>query len=118
MSTIIYEYAGCGTCRKARRFLTEQAIAHELRPIRDTPPSRAELERMLAAYDGEVRRLFNTSGQDYRAGGYKDRLPTMSAAEAVAELAANGNLIKRPFVISDRGCVVGFKEAEWQALFA
>ena len=41
----------------------------------------------------------------------------MSEDEAVAILASNGNLIKRPFVLSERGDTVGFKIPLWEQLF-
>ena len=45
----------------------------------------------------------------------KDRLPTMSAKEAIDLLADNGKLIKRPFLLNqDKKGIVGFKEHVWQ----
>lgn len=114
---VIYEYAGCGTCRKARAWLKDAGIEAELRPIRERTPSKAELERALTAVGGDIRKLFNTSGRDYREGGWKDRITTASTAELLAALRANGNLIKRPLAISQAGCAVGFKLDEWSALF-
>jgi len=72
---------------------------------------------MLDAYDGAIIRLFNTSGQDYRQGGYKEKLKTMSVEEMISELAANGNLIKRPFVVSDSMALIGFRQEEWDKVF-
>lgn len=112
----VYAYSGCGTCRKARKFLEENGIAHKLLPIRETPPSLEELKRMLAAYGGELRRLFNTSGRDYRSLGLGAKLPAMNESEALALLASNGNLVKRPFVIGEGASLVGFKPDEWEAL--
>jgi arsenate reductase len=43
----------------------------------------------------------------------KDKLPGMSADEAVALLSKNGNLVKRPFVVGDGLVLAGFKEGEW-----
>lgn len=110
----VYAYSGCDTCRRALQFLRERNVAHEVIPIREQPPTRAELRRMLAAYDGDVRRLFNTSGQDYKALGLARKLPGLSAADALALLAGNGNLVKRPFVLAKDEAWVGFKEAEWR----
>ena len=112
----VYAYSGCGTCRKALKFLEENEVPHKLLPIRETPPTLAELKRMLKAYDGDLRRLFNTSGQDYRALGMKDKLPDMKDSEALTLLAGNGNLIKRPFVIGNDAGLVGFKPDEWARL--
>lgn len=110
----VYAYAGCDTCRNALKFLKERGVAHDVLAIRETPPTLPELKRMLAAYDGQVRKLFNTSGQDYKALGLAAKLPGMSTDEALALLAANGNLVKRPFVVTANGGWVGFKAEEWK----
>ena len=68
---------------------------------------------MLAAYDGNLRRLFNVSSRDYRELGLKKALLSMSKKDAFAVLRSNGNLVKRPFLIGDNAAIVGFKEAEW-----
>lgn len=111
----VYCYSGCGTCRKALQFLESNGIAFESIPIREHPPSLAELRQVLRAYGGEIRRLFNTSGLDYKKQQLKDRLPKLSEADALALLAGNGNLIKRPFVVRGATGLVGFKPDEWKA---
>lgn len=111
----IYAYQGCSTCKNALKWLKAQGIAHEEAAIRETPPTVKELHAMLDAKNGELRLLFNTSGQDYRALGMKDKLPTLSTDEALTMLAENGNLVKRPFALDETASVylVGFKETEW-----
>lgn len=111
----VYTYANCDTCRRAVKWLRTHQIAFTERPIRETPPSPAELRTMLAAHDGELRRLFNTSGRDYRAEKLGERLPSLSDDAALALLAANGNLVKRPFVIGPGVALVGFDETAWAA---
>lgn len=108
-----YAYKKCSTCRNARKFLESKGVAFEELAIRETPPPPAELKAMLQAYDGKMTRLFNTSSQDYRDAGLKDRLPNLSEDEAFALLQENGNLVKRPFLLGDDVARVGFKEAEW-----
>ncbi len=71
---------------------------------------------MHKASERELKAFFNTSGQSYRNGGFKDRLPAMSDAEKFDALAADGKLIKRPILEANGGVVVGFKEAEWRQL--
>jgi arsenate reductase len=110
----VYAYTGCDGCRKALKWLKERGIPHEVKAIRETPPAVAELTAAMAAFGGEPRPLFNSSGGDYRELGLKDRLPEMTADEAVALLAGNGNLVKRPFVTGDGIVLVGFKEEEWR----
>ncbi|HEY5754093.1 MAG TPA: Spx/MgsR family RNA polymerase-binding regulatory protein [Chthoniobacterales bacterium] len=109
-----YTYAKCDTCRKAVKFLRENQVAFEEVPIRETPPSFAELEAMLKASDGNVRKLFNTSGRDYKALNLSAKLPAMSQKEALDLLTSNGNLVRRPFVIGQNACLTGFDETTWR----
>jgi arsenate reductase len=110
----VYAYQGCDTCRKALKWLKAEGISHEVKAIRETPPSPAELKTAVKAFGCELRPLFNTAGGDYRELGLKDKLPSMTEAEAVELLSKNGNLVKRPFVLGDGIVFVGFKEDEWK----
>ena len=112
----IYTYEKCSTCRDALKFVAARGWQADVVPIREQPPTKAELKKMLGLVGGEIRRLFNTSGLDYKALGMKDKLPTMSEAEAINLLSKNGNLVKRPFVLSAKGGTVGFKTEEWEKL--
>ena len=97
-------------------WLDANHLAYEVVDITITPPSKEEL---LRAFDRLSRRqlLFNTSGQSYRALG-AEVVKAMSDDDALAALAADGRLIKRPFVALPSGdFLVGFKPEDWsQAL--
>jgi len=109
----VYTLAQCSTCRDATRWLRAHRIQFVEKPIRETPPALAELRAMLAHQRGELRRLFNSSGLEYRALGLKDKLPAMSEAGALALLAGNGSLVKRPFLIGPKIGLLGFDETAW-----
>jgi len=111
----VYTLGKCSTCRAATNWLRAHALAFEERPIREQPPASAELRAMLAAHHGEVRRLFNTSGLEYRAQKLSEKLPAMTERAALALLAGNGSLVKRPFLIGDDAALVGFDEKQWAA---
>jgi len=110
----VYGYQKCSTCRGAQKWLDARGILYQTMAIRETPPTAAELKTLLDAMGGDLRKIFNTSGMDYRALGLKDRLPTMGEKEAIALLEGNGNLVKRPFVIGDGKALVGFKKEVWE----
>lgn len=112
----VYTYANCDACRRAVKWLRGRGLEFIEKPIRETPPSLSELKAMVAAQGGELRKLFNTSGLDYRAQGLGGKLPTLSEAGALGLLAGNGNLVKRPFLLGAGGIgLVGFDEAVWSA---
>ncbi len=118
MSVRVFAYKNCDTCRKALKFLAERKIAHETIAIREHPPTIAELRAMLGHVGGDMRRLFNMSGRDYQAMDLKERLAKMTADEALALLAGNGNIVKRPFALAAKSGVVGFKPEEWERFAA
>ena len=110
---VVYTYSQCDTCRKAVKWLKENEVSFEERPIRETPPTVVELKRVLTSYQGELRKLFNTSGRDYRDQKLGDRIDTLGEREALELLSKNGNLVKRPFVVGKSGGWVGFDAKTW-----
>jgi arsenate reductase len=111
----VYAYKKCGTCRKALKWLTERGIDFEEIDITVKPPTKKELERALKEGELPLAKLFNTSGQSYRQGNFKSRLPAMSRAEALSALSQDGRLVKRPLVLGDGFALVGFDEARYRA---
>ena len=110
----VYSYNRCSTCRKALAWLTERGIAHEVYDITLTPPSKV----MLAAAHlslGDRKQLFNTSGQSYRAMGAAV-VRALTDDQAMDALAADGKLIKRPFVeVNSSTYLTGFKPDLWES---
>jgi arsenate reductase len=65
-----------------------------------------------------VKKLFNTSGQSYREGGFGERLPTMTESQAIDALAKDGKLIKRPLVLGSDYALVGYDEGSYRKRFS
>lgn len=114
MTIAVYQYPKCSTCRNALKWLDAHGVEHERIDIVEAPPSKATLERVLQQSGLPIARLFNTSGQSYRDGNFKQRLPKLSTAEA---LASDGKLIKRPLLIAPDRVLVGFDEGAYAAAF-
>jgi arsenate reductase len=111
----VYAYTRCATCRKALQWLAGRGIPVEVIDITTEPPSIAELTRAWNSLD-QPRRLFNTSGQSYRALGAAT-VRAMTSEQAIAALAADGKLIRRPFLITEEGVVLtGFDPQQWSTL--
>lgn len=106
---IFYEYPKCSTCRKAKAELQKLEIDVEVIDIKTNPPAVETIKSWLTR-GFELKKLFNTSGNSYRELGLKDKLPTMSEDEALALLAADGMLIKRPILIDgDKVLQIGYR---------
>ena len=113
----VFQYAKCSTCRKALAFLAERGVAYDAIDIVTQPPSKSELKRALELTGLPLKKLFNTSGESYRQGGFGERLPSMSQTDALDELARDGKLVKRPLVLGHDFALVGFDEAAYRARF-
>ena len=109
----VYEYKTCSTCKKALKYLNDKGVEFEKIDIASKPPSKKELKMMLSFYDGNIKKLLNTSGQVYRQMGLKDKLASMSDIDVIDLLSKDGKLCKRPFLISDDFGLVGFKQDQW-----
>ena len=120
MTTTVHHYPGCSTCKKAIAWLKSKGVAFLTSDLVASPPSSAELERLWKASGRPLSSFFNTSGQSYRSGNFKDRLPSLSEQEQLDALAADGKLIKRPLLVVSQGktlrVAVGFREELWEEL--
>jgi arsenate reductase len=117
MSVTVYHYPKCGTSRKALAWLDAHGIAYTPIDLVQQPPSKTKLETLWKRSGEPIRKFFNTSGQSYREGGFKDKLPTMSEKEALEALAADGKLIKRPILDTPDQVLVGFQPQAYETLF-
>lgn len=114
MSVLFLEYPKCSTCKKAKKWLDDHGVSYDDRHIVEDNPTAAELAGWVALSGLPFRRFFNTSGQLYREMDVKSQLDAgMGQDEALALLATNGMLVKRPLVIGDDFVLVGFREQEW-----
>ena len=143
MSALFLEYPKCSTCQKAKKWLDVHGVEYVDRHIVEDNPAADELRTWWQASGLPLRRFFNTSGMLYRELNVKAQLDAgMSDDEALALLATNGVLVKRPLVVvfsdNEAGAaggaesgtaaeaaggsiarvLVGFKEAEWEAALA
>lgn len=118
MNLTVYQYAKCGTCRNAVKWLKGQGHELDLIPIVEEPPSAEVLTQLISASGLELKKWFNTSGEVYKAMSLKDKLPHMSAEEQIELLASNGKLIKRPIVTDGKRVTIGFKEEQFQENWA
>ena len=109
-------YPKCTTCQKAKKWLEEKGLEFETRHIVEDNPSAEELAKWIADSGLPMKKFFNTSGLKYKELHLKDRLPEMTEEEKIALLATDGMLVKRPLLIHGDRVLVGFKEAEWEAL--
>ena len=113
----IFCYPNCSTCKRATAYLDRKSISYTYRNIKENRPSKEELEKIVIQSGKDSRKFFNTSGQLYRSLELKDKLPGLDADQVLDLLSSDGMLVKRPLLVSEKGILVGFREAEWDVFF-
>lgn len=116
MKVLFLQYAKCGTCVKARKWLEENGIAYENRSIIENRPTVGELKQWVEKSGLPLKKFFNTSGLVYKSLNLKEKLPSMSEEEQYTLLATDGKLVKRPIAVHKDLILVGFNQDQWEKL--
>ena len=111
----VYSYSKCGTCRNAIKDLEAKKIKFEVIDITENPPSKKVLKSAIKAKG--LQKVFNTSGVQYRELRIKDKIKSMTEAQAIDLLASNGRLIKRPIVVDKDKITIGFNADEYKQVW-
>ena len=111
---LVLVYRKCSTCMKALKWLEENNVEFEERPIKEENPTYEELKEWYKKSGLPLKKFFNTSGLIYKEMQLKDKLPNMTEEEQLKLLAINGMLVKRPLVVGEDFVLIGFKEKEWE----
>jgi arsenate reductase (glutaredoxin) len=117
MPVTVYQYPKCSTCRKALKWLDAAGVKYESVDLVATPIPAKRLAELHERSGLPIAKFFNTSGESYRNGDFKARLPAMTLAAALKELANDGKLVKRPIVDTGKQVLVGFDESAYSAQF-
>ena len=90
-------------------------VKYEATDLIARPISAQKLKDLHERSGLPIAKFFNTSGESYRAGNFKAKLASMSLAQALEALAADGKLVKRPICDTGRAVLVGFDESAYAA---
>jgi arsenate reductase len=99
MKVQIFHNPRCSKSRATLQLLREHGVEPEIIEYLKTPPSAAELERILKLLGMEPRELMRTQEAEYREAGLDD--PQLSRAALLAAMVEHPRLIERPIVIRD-----------------
>jgi arsenate reductase len=107
----IWVNPACSKCRSATAALDEAGVVYTVRRYLDDPPSREELEAVLARLDLEPWHITRTGEPDFEP--YK-QLPRTEEARGqwLDALAAHPKLIQRPIITADDGTTVVGRDDE------
>ena len=85
--------------------IRERDLAPEVVEYLKTPPTAAELDRILQLLGLEPRDLMRRKEMEYKANNLDD--PKLTRTELIAAMVANPKLIERPIVVTDDRAALG-----------
>jgi len=104
MTVIMYHNPRCSKSRATLALLRGRGIEPEIIEYLKTPPTEAELDRILTMLGREPEALMRKGEAEYKAH-VKDK--GLSRAEQIAVMVTHPILIERPIVINGDRAAVG-----------
>lgn len=97
----IYHNPACGTSRSVLALIRAAGIEPRIVEYLKTPPTRAELQALIARMAVPVRAVLREKGTPYAELGLGD--PGLSDDDLLDAMMAHPILINRPLVVTPRG---------------
>src|SRR5687767_13663406 len=103
MAVTIYHNPNCSTSRKVLGWLTDKGIEPQVIEYLKTPPSAAELKRILAQMKAKPHDILRRKGEAYEKLGDAAKL---NGDALINKMIEEPVLIERPIVVTDKGAVL------------
>ena len=113
--TRIYCIPNCSTVKNARAWLAEHNIAAEFTDFKKQAPAAELLQSWLAQVP--LATLINRKGTTWRQLDPQQQAQADNPGDAIALMAAQPSLIKRPVLVHQNQVHVGFNAAQYAAIF-
>ena len=110
MTIHLYGIPNCDTVKKARGWLDARGIDYAFHDYKKEGADPAQLERWIAMAGLDA--VLNRRGTTFRQLS-DTHVAKIEAGGAIALMAAQPSLIKRPVLEHANGLLVGFSEAAW-----
>ena len=110
----VYGIKNCDTMKKARAWLDQRGIAYEFHDYKTAGIERGRLERWSNDVGWET--LLNRAGTTFRKLPEKDG-KGLTEKKAIALMAAQPSMIKRPVLDVGGKLLVGFKPEQYEKSF-
>ena len=115
MTITVYGIPNCDTVKKARAWLTENAVDYTFHDFKKEGADQDLVRGWVQACGWE--RVLNQRGTTFRQLEPAQK-EDLDAEKAIRLMVAKPSCIKRPVVDHPGGLLVGFDPAEWEAALA
>ena len=113
-SVTIYGTKNCDTMKKARAWLDKRGVVYEFHDYKTAGIERGKLEGWAREAGWET--LLNRAGMTFRKLPEKDK-EGLTEKKAIALMAAQPSMIKRPVLDLGGKLLVGFKPEQYEKSF-
>lgn len=104
-AAILYHNPRCSKSRQTLELLRAQGLEPEVVEYLKTPPTAAELERILKLLGREPRELLRTGEAEYQQLGLDD--PTLTRETLIQAMVDHPKLIERPILLTRGKAALG-----------
>ena len=105
MSVTIYHNPRCSKSRQTLALLRDNGVEPTIIEYLQTPPSAAELTKILGQLGRRPRELMRRKEAEYKANGLDD--DGLSDTDLIAAMVAHPKLIERPIVLANGKAALG-----------
>jgi arsenate reductase len=105
MSITIWHNPRCSKSRQTLELLQKKGIEPTVREYLKQPPSKAEVETLIALVGGEAADLIRDGEAEFKA--LKMKKADLSKADIARAIAAHPILLQRPIVVSGKKAAIG-----------
>ena len=105
MSVTIYHIPRCSKSRQTLALLQERGVEPTVVEYLKSPPSAAQLDRILKALGKQPRELMRKKEAAYKEAGLDDE--ALTRKQLLAAMVEHPSVIERPIVVSGTRAAVG-----------
>ena len=105
MTVTIWHNPRCSKSRQTLDLLKSKGVEPAIREYLKEPPSKAEVEKLVALVGGDPRELIRDGEAEFKA--LKLKKADLTKAEIVSAIAAHPVLLQRPIVVKGAHAAIG-----------
>ena len=105
MLTTIWHNPRCSKSRQTLDLMRKKGVEPKIREYLKTPPSKAEVERLMDIIGGDPRDLLRDGEPEFKALGKKRT--DLGRADIAEAIAAHPILLQRPIVVAGARAAIG-----------
>ncbi|QPC46862.1 Spx/MgsR family RNA polymerase-binding regulatory protein [Mangrovibacillus cuniculi] len=103
---IFYTYPSCTSCRKTKKWLTQNGVSYKERHLFRETPTAEEIREILSLTTEGLDEILATRSQTFKSLNLD--VDTMPLSEVIELLVKEPKLLRRPILCDGKKLVVGY----------